>query len=69
MYNLDEIKEFNYTVSDSDSKLFKEKFKELKKVLSEKEIDNKKYATLVFAFSSLFLGKLGKVTKLDFILS
>lgn len=49
---VDEIKKFNYTVSDSDSKLFKEKFKELKKVLSEKEVDNKKYATLV---SELFV--------------
>lgn len=49
---VDEIKEFNYTVSNSDSKLFKEKFKELKNILSEKNVDNKEYAKLV---SELFI--------------
>lgn len=42
---VDEIKNFDYTVAETDSKLFKTEFKNLKKILSEKEIDNKEYAT------------------------
>lgn len=49
---VDEIKKFSYTVSDTDTKLFKDKFKKLKNVLSEKEIDNKEYAKLI---SELFI--------------
>ena len=41
---VDEIKKFNYVVNEKDSKLFKNLFKDLKKDLSEKEVDNKKYA-------------------------
>ncbi len=49
---VDEIKQFSYTVSETDTKLFKDKFKELKTVLGKKEIDNKEYAKLI---SELFV--------------
>lgn len=49
---VDEIKEFSYTVAKSDTKLFKDTFKELKTELSKKEVDNKNYASLV---SKLFV--------------
>ena len=49
---VDEIKTFNYALSENDTKLFKDTFKELKKILSEKEVDNKKYAETV---SKLFI--------------
>lgn len=49
---VDEIKKFSYTVSESDTKLFKDTFKELKKELSKDEVDNKNYASLV---SKLFI--------------
>lgn len=49
---VDEIKKFSYTVSETDTQLFKDTFKELKKVLSAKEIDNKEYAKLI---SELFV--------------
>ena len=49
---VDEIKNFNYVVNENDTKLFKTNFNELKKVLSKKEVDNKKYAE---AISKLFV--------------
>lgn len=44
---VDEIENFEYTVSDSDTKLFKDTFKELKTELSKDEVDKEKYASLV----------------------
>ena len=44
---VDSIKKYGYTISDNDTKLFKSKFNELKKVLNEKEVDNEKYSKLV----------------------
>ncbi len=44
---VDEIKNFDYTVAETDSKLFKTEFKNLKKVLSKDEVDNKEYAQAV----------------------
>lgn len=46
---VDSIKngDIDYVVSDTDTKLFKDNFNELKKVLNAKEIDNKKYAESV----------------------
>lgn len=44
---VDEIKSFNYVVNEKDTKLFKSVFSDLKKVLSEKEVDNKKYAETI----------------------
>ena len=49
---VDEIKNFDYVVNENDTKLFKSTFKELKDVLSKKEVDNKKYAE---AISKLFV--------------
>ena len=49
---VDEIKKFNYVVNENDTKLFKKTFKELKDVLSKKEVDNKKYAEVI---SKLFV--------------
>lgn len=63
---VDEIKKFSYTVSETDTKLFKDKFKKLKEELSKKEIDNKKYAEII---SELFVIDFytldNKVTKND----
>ena len=44
---VDSIKDFDYTISDTDTKLFKTKFNELKKELKKSTIDNKKYSKLV----------------------
>ncbi len=44
---VDSIKEYGYTISDTSTKLFKNKFNELKRELNKKEIDNKKYSELV----------------------
>lgn len=44
---VDSIKNYGYTLDKRDSKLFKTTFKELKKLLGEKEIDNTKYAELI----------------------
>ena len=49
---VDEIKSFNYVVNENDTKLFKSIFKDLKEVLSAKEVDNKKYAETI---SKLFV--------------
>lgn len=49
---VDQIKTFDYSVVETDTELFKEKFKKLKDELSKKEIDNKKYASLI---SELFI--------------
>ena len=42
---VDEIKEFEYTLRERDSKYFKSEYAELKKILTAKEIDKKAYAT------------------------
>ena len=44
---VDNIDKYGYTLFDNKSKLYHEKFKELKEVLNEKEIDDKKYAKIV----------------------
>lgn len=49
---VDEIKNFDYVVNEKDTKLFKTTFKELKDILSKKEVDNKKYAETI---SKLFI--------------
>ena len=41
---VDKIDNFDYTVSETDTELFKKEFKKLKSVLSKKEVDNKKYS-------------------------
>lgn len=44
---VDKIDNFDYSVSETDTKLFKDEFKKLKKVLSSKEVDNQKYSEAV----------------------
>ena len=44
---VDTIDNFDYVIAETDTKLLKDEFKNLKKVLSEKEIDNKEYASEV----------------------
>lgn len=41
---VDKISEYNYTMDERDSKIFKSNFKELKKVLKNKDISYDKYA-------------------------
>jgi hypothetical protein len=49
---VDSIKKYDYSISNKDTKLFKTKFNELKKVLNKKTVDNKKYSELI---SELFI--------------
>lgn len=49
---LSTIEGYNYTLNDNDSPYFKELFEELQNCLTEEEIDNEVYATLV---SKLFV--------------
>ena len=49
---VDEIENFDYTVSETDTKLFKSEFKKLKTILSKKEVDNKEYSE---AIAKLFI--------------
>jgi len=49
---VDNIKGYNYTLDERDSKLMRTKFKELKKVLDKKDIDYKEYSSLL---SQLFI--------------
>lgn len=44
---VDSIKEFGYTLDKRDSKLMKNTYEELKKVLNETEIDNEEYAKVL----------------------
>ena len=44
---LDSIEEYGYSIKDRDSELFKKEYEELKKILNEKEIDEKKYSEQV----------------------
>lgn len=44
---VDNIDKYGYTLFDNKSKAYKEKFSELKEVLNEEEIDDKKYAKVV----------------------
>lgn len=64
---VDRIKDYNYTLDERDSKLMKEKFKELKKVLKNKnEIDYKSYSELLAELYILDLYDINsKVNKYD----
>lgn len=44
---VDSIEKYGYRLEDRDTKLFKSKYEELKKVLSEDEVDFSEYATLL----------------------
>ncbi len=63
---VDSIQKYGYTVSDTDTKLFKTKFRELKRLLSSENIDSQKYAELVGElFIVDFFSLDNKVTKND----
>ena len=49
---VDKIKNIGYVVNDNDTKYFKEKFKELKELLTSKNVDEEKHAKLI---SELFV--------------
>lgn len=57
---VDSIKGYNYTLDERDSKLMRSKFKELKKVLNNKELDYKEYSSLL---SQLFIIDLYDIDK------
>lgn len=44
---VDEIKDYNYSLDDRDSQLYKNYFEELKSVLSSDSVDTEKYAEIV----------------------
>ena len=44
---LDKIDKYGYVLDDNDSKLYKSEYKNLKNILNEKEVDEKKYACQV----------------------
>lgn len=44
---LDSIEEYGYSIKDRDSELFKKEYEELKNILNEKVIDEKKYSEQV----------------------
>ena len=44
---VDKIDNFDYSVSETDTKLFKDEFKKLKKELSKKEVNNENYSKLI----------------------
>ena len=63
---VDKIDNFDYKVSDTDTKLFKNEFKNLKKVLSKKEIKREDYASSVAKLFIIdFFTLDNKVTKND----
>ena len=41
---VDKIEEYNYSIKENDTELKKEKFKELKEILKEENVDTEKYA-------------------------
>lgn len=63
---VDKISKYNYTLDERDSKLMREKFKDLKKVLKEKEINYSEYASLLAQMYIIDLYDLNnKVNKYD----
>ena len=47
-----EIKEYSYQLKDSKSKLYKDEFKNLEKILAKKDVDEEEYAKSI---SKLFI--------------
>lgn len=63
---VDNIKNYNYTLDKRDTKLMKEKFNELKKVLKSKDVDYKKYSELIAQLYIIDLYNIdNKVNKYD----
>lgn len=64
---VDNIKNYNYTLDERDTSLMKDKFKELKKELKNKDVDYKKYSELLSELYILDLYNIdNKVNKYDF---
>ena len=59
---VDEIKSIGYVVSDNDTKYFKDKFKELKELLTSKDIDEEKHAKLIAELFIIDFYSLGNKT-------
>ena len=63
---IDNLKDYGYTLTDNDSKYFKSEFKELKKIINGKEIDEETYVTQVAKMYAIDLYSLNtKVNKYD----
>lgn len=63
---VDTIEEYGYTLKENQTKYYKKLFKELSDVLSEKEVDENKYAELVTKlFVADFYNLENKVSKSD----
>lgn len=63
---VDKIDNFDYSVSETDTKLFKDEFKKLKKELSKDEVNNENYSKLVAKLFIIDFYTLdNKVTKND----
>lgn len=63
---VDKISKYNYTLDERDSKLMQSKFKELKKVLSNEEINYSEYASLLAQMYIIDLYDLeNKINKYD----
>ena len=63
---VDNIKNYNYTLDERDSKLMKDKFNELKKLLKSKNVDYQKYSELLAELYIIDLYSIdNKVNKYD----
>lgn len=63
---IDNLKDYGYTLTDNDSKYFKSEFEELKKIINGKEIDEETYVTQVAKMYAIDLYSLNtKVNKYD----
>lgn len=64
--NVDTIEEYGYTLSENATKYYKKLFKELKGVLSEEDVDEEAYASLVSKlFVADFFSLDNKISKND----
>lgn len=64
--SIDSIQGYDYVLNENDTDLIKDEFKDLKKILSSKEVDYKEYAQII---SKLFISDLftidNKINKYD----
>lgn len=64
--SIDSIQGYDYVLNENDTNLIKDEFKDLKKILSSKEVDYKEYAQII---SKLFISDLftidNKINKYD----
>lgn len=63
---IDNVKDYGYTLMDKDSKYFKDEFSALKKIINGEEIDTKEYATQIAKMFTIDLYTMStKVNKYD----